>query len=36
MSNEQFDKQSKVLRDFVFAYFIEKECVYNPNDYNDY
>lgn len=32
MSNKQFDKQSKALRAFVFAYFIEKECVYNSND----
>lgn len=34
-SNEKFDKQSKALRAFVFAYFIEKECVDNHNDYDD-
>lgn len=33
MSNEQFDKQSKALREFfIFTYFITKECENNHND----
>ena len=34
-SNEKSDKRNKALRAFVFAYFIEKEWVDNPNDYKD-
>lgn len=33
MSNEQFDKQSKALREFfIFTYFKTKECENNHND----
>lgn len=33
MSNEQFDKQSKALREFfIFTYFKTKECKNNHND----
>lgn len=33
MSNEQFDKQSKALREFfIFTYFMTKECENNHND----
>ena len=33
MSNEQFDKQSKALREFfIFTYFKTKECENNNND----
>lgn len=33
MSNEQFDKQSKALREFfIFTYFKRKECENNHND----
>lgn len=33
MSNEQFDKQSKALREFfIFTYFKTKECEINHND----
>lgn len=35
MSNEQFDKRNKALRDFVFVYFMDKECDDNHNDYKD-
>ena len=35
MSNERSDKRNEVLRDFQLAYFIDKECVDNHNDYDD-
>ena len=36
MSNEQFDKQSKALREFfIFTYFTEKVCLDNHSDYYD-
>ena len=33
MGNERSDKRNKALRDFRAAYFMDKECVGNHNDY---
>ena len=35
MSNEKSDKRTRYQEIFGLAYFIDKECVDNHNDYDD-